>query len=393
MTSETNESTSIAITGRGMVSSLGSDVVMACAAARAGLVRPAPLELLMQSPEDGEAEAVEGHPAGELTRGFEGFARLVRLTALGLGDLLRQVPDGPWRSTQTGFYLALPDPLRIHTGLDLIAHESTRAERSEQAREAMEEPADDIAPRLLRAAAQLAGWPVDPPLRFSTTSGHTGVAEALQRAMDDLQRGRVGAAVVGGVDSLLEEDVLMWLHNTGRLKRSGVPVGLLPGEAAAFCVLETVRTVRARGDRPLAVVQAVHLEDDDRTLLSGAPPDGIALAKTLVQAVDTAGLPHPTAPWVLSDQNGETYRALEWGHVLVRLASTLPALASPVVWYPAASFGDVGAASGAVAICVAIHAFNRGGAPNAIAVIASSAEGVRRTAISISDSEPGRPTA
>lgn len=390
MSRETNENAFIAITGRGMVSSLGSDVVSACAAARAGLVRPAPLDLQMGSPEDGQADHVQGHPAGELTRGFEGFARLLRLAALGLGDLLKQVPDGPWMSRQTGMYLALPCPHRIHTGLDLIANKSTRAVRDEKARQAMDEPEPDIASRLLRAAAQLAGWPVDPPLRFSATSGHTGVAEALQRAMDDLQRGYVSAAVVGGVDSLLEEEVLMWLHNTGRLKRSGVPVGLLPGEAGAFLLLEPLHTIQRRGSRPLAVAQAVHLEDEDGTLLSGAPAQGVALAKALAKVVDTASFHQSGAAWVLSDHNGEIYRAAEWGHVLVRLASRVPELASPVVWYPASSFGDVGAASGAVAICLAIHAFSRGCAPNPTAVVVSSSEGACRAVTLIHEPEAWR---
>src|SRR4051812_8067739 len=114
MATDTTQSATIAITARGMVSSLGSDVITACAAARAGLVLPAPLDFQVSSPDDGRPEAIAGHPAGEMTRGFEGFARLVRLAALGLGDLLRQAPDGPWLSARTGVYLALPDPHRVH---------------------------------------------------------------------------------------------------------------------------------------------------------------------------------------------------------------------------------------------------------------------------------------
>ena len=57
-------STPIAITGRGMVSSLGNDVRTSCAAARAGLVRPGELDYFQDlSSGDGEDVGVTGYPA------------------------------------------------------------------------------------------------------------------------------------------------------------------------------------------------------------------------------------------------------------------------------------------------------------------------------------------
>jgi 3-oxoacyl-[acyl-carrier-protein] synthase-1 len=371
---------SIVVTGRGMATSLGG-AVSACAAARAGLALPAPLGVRMRSPEDGSVDEVKGHPAGELTRGFEGFARLLRLATLGLGDLLEQTKDGPWQLTRVGAYLSLPDPYRLHTGLDCIADEETRAARSRAAREARSEGRPDVSAKLLDAAAQLAGWTGAPALRFCATSGHTGFAEAVQRAVEDLQHGRVSAAVVGGVDSLVEEETVMWLHGTGRLKRLGVPVGLLPGEASAFVLLETARAARGRGARPLAAVHAACFEDEEAPLLSGAPARAGGLSRVLAGIAGAAGFAGAGPVWVVSDCNGENYRAAEWGLALSRLAGRFPALASPVVWYPAMSFGDVGAASGAVSLCLAVHAFLRGGAPAPAVTLVSSADGARRAAL------------
>ena len=74
---------------------------------------------------------------------------------------------------------------------------------------------------------------------------------------------------------------------------------------------------------------------------------------------------------------------MEWGNAVVRLVAQSPRFAEPVLWYPAASFGDTGAASGAVALCMAIRAFERGYAPAQTATIISSADGSNRAAVRV----------
>lgn len=370
----------VAITGRGMISSLGSNVTTACAAERAGLSGASDLDLVLKSLDDGEPTPVRGCAAGSLTRGFEGFARLLRLAHLGLADLLRQDPNGPWLSHQTCVYLALPDPQRIWTGTALIPDDEARSRREEDAKEALEDPPPNIASRLLQTATRLAGWPVDPTLRFSSTEGHTGVAEALDRAMSDLQDGRVGAAIVGGVDSLLDESTLVWLDGAHRLKRDGVPVGLVPGEAGAFLLLETQKAAKARGARVYGTVRKVVSAHDKTPHIEGANPLGEGLAEVLRGVAPVAKLAEPAPAWIVHDMNGETYRAMEWGMALARVRAELPSLASPVIWYPAISFGDVGAATGALAISVVTHAFARRRAPSGRALVISSSDGPARRA-------------
>ena len=64
----------LAITGLGMLSTLGDDVISSCAALRCGLVRPAPLrfEVYSEDEEEGVARVV-GHPLQGVTNGFEGI--------------------------------------------------------------------------------------------------------------------------------------------------------------------------------------------------------------------------------------------------------------------------------------------------------------------------------
>ena len=84
----------------------------------------------------------------------------------------------------------------------------------------------------------------------------------------------------------------------------------------------------------------------------------------------------PAATWFVVDQNGEVFRANDWGCSLVRMQGTNGIDSAPTdVWYPAASFGDVGAASGAVATCMAMSAFERGYSPSPHAVVMTNSDG------------------
>ncbi len=202
--------------------------------------------------------------------------------------------------------------------------------------------------------------------------------EALAAAARDLWTGKVTSAVVGAVDSLLDADTLTWLSETARLKTPKLPVGLQPGEAGVFFLLEPVRAASARGVRPLAIVRDLEIAVEERSFTSGHPPLGQGLSHVLSALMHRS---HPSSPlWCVSDHTGETYRAMDWGHATVRLARLAGAF-SPVVWFTAASFGDTGAASAALATCLVTGAFDRGYAPSRSAIVVSSSDGPARAAV------------
>ena len=362
-----------------MTSSLGHDVVTACAAFRAGLALPRGLDnFRLHSTTDTKAEAVICHTAREVTDGFEGRARLLRLLQSGLTDLQRQSRDGPWLSTRAEFFLSMPDPRRVSRGLARAHDKEARPAEPEEIE--AEEPDEAEAADLFRNAARASAWPVDPAVKFVTTSGHTGVAEAVARALVELRKGRIGAAIVGGVDSLLDEDTLWWLYVTGRLRITGAPVGLRPGEACGFLVLETRSAATSRGAAILARIDDVHEARESDTLLSGAPALGKGLAKVLAQAHAGDRLDRA---WVITDLNGEIYRATEWGNAIARASMGASSFQSLTTWHPAVSFGDTGAASGVVSLCALIEAFRRGYAPADVGIVSSSSDGSLRTAIRV----------
>ena len=376
---------SLRVTGRGMVAALGHDVHTNAAAVRAGLSGGAELaHFRIRSSVDGRIEPIVGHVVPDFTDGFEGFARLLRIAQGALVDLARATKPAGWGTDRAGFYLSLPDPLRPTTGIMMIADDGERRSAEARAEEARAEAAEsplELGQRLLRAAARAACWPADPDVRFVSTAGHTGVADAVRVAAADLDAGRVDLAVVGGVDSMVDEDTLAWLQRTGRLKSTGQPDGLPPGEAGAFFVLEPdAGTAPPRAGRALATVRRCATSAEPAPHLEAKVPLGAGLAEAVLEA--HAGRPGDGGRWwVVGDHNGETYRAMDWGHALSRLRGHDAFFADPVSWFPAEALGDTGAASGAVALCVALSAWERRYAPADAAAVLCAADGPARAAL------------
>lgn len=368
-----------------MVASLGCDVDNVCAAARAGIVRSQVIEnYRIRSAVEGDEQPVNGHPTILLTRGFEGQTRLVRLIQGALTDLLARTPHIDWRERLHRFYLSLPDSRRVRSGAELIADEAAREEITRPVDDEDEQPKDDpaarsrAAERILGMSADLVAWPSRPMLGFTSFAGHTGGLEIMRAALADLQAGVCEVAVVVGADSLLDEGTLRWLHVCGRLKCDGAPTGLLPGEAGVAIALS--RSPIPNESVPAASVRNIEFAAEPRTLLLGASPVGEGLADVLGRAWSrNTG----EFPWIVSDQNGEVYRAMDWGCAAVRLRAQDAAFASPVLWYPAVSLGDTGAASALVGICMAVRAWQRNYAPAEGALISATSDGEARAALAL----------
>ena len=204
-----------------------------------------------------------------------------------------------------------------------------------------------------RLIEQRLGAPV-PAAHVLSFAGRTGVIRALGHARRLCAQGEV--CVVGTTDTLVDPDVLATLHAHGRLQVGGV--GLVPGEASAFVVVER------GGGRPADVLGRMGegaLAHESGHLYSGQPALGQGLAAAAAQ------LPSREPVWPLSDCNGEPFRSSEWGHAAVRddvLRTSLD-----LATYPATAVGDTGAASTAVGLGLALRAFARGYAPRPTALL------------------------
>lgn len=362
----------IIIAGCGMVSPLGYDVLTSCAAARAGLVRSHVLDnFRIRSAVEGREEPVLGHSVRLLTSGYERNARLCRLMQGALKDLIEQNPDCPWQGKSHRFYLALPSPFR------------TRNEEASKATSSKPVSTEDNVPMLEKTvmqAIELSKWSGEVALGCISAGDSIAAMHAIEAAIADLLSGAVTFAIVLGADSLLDEDTLIWLHQSGRLKCDAAPSGLQPGEAGVSMLL-TLED-QTRNSRPRITVTRPSINQNGSALNSGQPPNGEGLAEAIAAAVK-ASQHQLNRAWIVADQNGEFRTANEWGHALARLRAIDQAYADPAFWYPIASFGDSGAAGPLLGICMAWRAFERHYAVSDTAIITATSAGKERGAVSL----------
>jgi 3-oxoacyl-[acyl-carrier-protein] synthase-1 len=363
-------------TARGMVSSLGLNASTSCAAARANIRRAQQIDSLRSASLDGRLiEPAIGHPAPIITHGFEGTSRLSQLAAAALRDLTRSssaAVDG-----NVGFYISMPSCRRHLLGAELIPDKVAKRAFLEGGKEKSVGLDDRMSTAtVFESARAQAGIARDIPIRFVTYAGHSGFAEALSIAVEDILRHAVDVAILGGLDSLVDERSLKWLKITGRLKSETNPVGLEPGEGAAFIAVGRGAVGTRATGRPLCAIRKIVIADGDQSRIAGGEPTGRALSQCVTGAIDAS-----QQLWLVADHNGETVRAMEFGNAVTRVTRYNRNWLQPLLL--TASFGDVGAASGALAACVVEAAFARSYAPADTAVIASVDDGPQRAAFSI----------
>jgi 3-oxoacyl-[acyl-carrier-protein] synthase-1 len=239
---------------------------------------------------------------------------------------------------------------------------------------------DGDAVRLGRAVASLV-LPGIRELRARRVGlGHAGVFQALALATDAIAAGKTELCVVAGVDSYLDADAIDWLYATRRLKGEEVRNGFTPGEAAgAVCLAGD--GVRARLGLPsLARIRAVATAEEPRLADSEEGLLGEGLSAVLASIGARLRLPEESVDSIYCDINGERSRTEEWGFAALRA----PGVLSDPSRYVSAigTWGDVGAATGALSCVLAVQAFQRGYAPGPRALAwGSSWAGLRGAAV------------
>lgn len=352
------------ITGMGAVTPVGLSAEATCAALRAGISRLREVEShLVPGPLFDEVPVVggrvplewlDGPPEEEEWPGHERFGlasppppwALVdpgseRLIALAL-PAVREAwgpPDQRPKNARTGIYLGLPvdeDPQPIVEAIQ-----------------------SELGLKLTRAVAQ--------------PGGRAAGLEVLAAALHDLASGSVDCALVGGVDSQLRGPVLSKLQEANQLRTGQNPQGVIPGEGAAFLVLQSEGGL-AHGGPPAEarlLAAAVAMEP---TVAKGDPNQALGLSTVLRSVRDQAGLQAP--PLVVCDLNGDRYRAMEWGLASTRALGDIHGDLD--FWHPADCIGDAGAALGILNVIWGATAMRRGYSPSQRVIVWGASEnGVR----------------
>ena len=352
----------VVVSALGMVSSLGPGVVSSCAAARAGITRPrAQVDFEVLDEEAGETVPLAAHSVVG-AEGFSGTGRLIRLGVAALRDLQRHAPldrelleeTALVVNLATGFYQAMADGSEEREdGSIAFPAEAPPLESPELAARL-----SDMQRKLIPPILSQTGLGALQASTQVVLGDQAGFATALAAAMQQMAAGSAQRCIVGGIDSLIEHPVLAALLDARLLKTPANPVGLMPGESAAFLLLERAEAARARGARLLALIDPPLLLQGEPHDLSDEPVTGKGLATLIRSALDAR--PSAAPDLVLADCNGTYRNAMEWGSAQIQLPREVT---DAPQWFPAAMFGVTGAAAGPVAACVAVRAFERRAAP------------------------------
>ncbi len=246
----------------------------------------------------------------------KGTERLIRLAAPALQEALRAppAPTAGWPLQRPiALFLALPEPLPelpdwIDTGR--IALELPRAL--------------DLAPEFLPIHLSIGG----------TVAGAQALAHAY-RFLHDTPH--AAEAIIGGVDSFVDTEIVDALHQRRWARVNGVREGFIASEGAAF-----VRLCRQPGAEDYATVNPPYFAQEAHSRMDSSHlPEGRALIEASQGALQAANLPASALHSHWCDMDGSAWRGAELASLGAALA---PQGGLPPAQEPAALLGEMGAA-------------------------------------------------
>jgi 3-oxoacyl-[acyl-carrier-protein] synthase-1 len=349
----------LALTGTAMISAVAPDLANSCAAIRAGLQRSEPLSYFsLLDSESQETIPPIGRPILGFTEGFFVQGLWIRL---GVACLQHLVNSAGLPSRFDNKFWAATGLLAITPPITDGRFESDDTYTTQQLKSAY-----------LGRLFEIAPFPISNENMDVICIGHAGTIAALARAGTMIATIGLERVIILAVDSYLDPMTLDWLVGLGRLKTAENPVGLIPGEAGACCMVESLVASQTRRAAVGAVIQEPALGSEDNHYFSGKKTQGVALAGAISRALSQSASPIPFSGDVIADLNGEEWRAYELACARVRVGSQLDEEAA--LTFPANSLGETGSASGAVAICMAARSLQRGYASQKTTLVVSSGD-------------------
>lgn len=357
----------MAITAMGMATSLGS-ADMGSRAARAGLSLIQELPIAVENhgvlAKAYPNSATKGHPYHNYTNGKTGLDRLLCLGQAAFEDMLESA-KGLRDLSKTALIINLSDGFHS-TICELLAVENQENPTIDPKQSKLAQQQASCQQELI--AQLLSNFPGASPF-FSTIGfgGKPGIVNSLMLAQNLLQQGQVDSCIIGAIESCLEPDYLQDCNQLEILKTDLFSDGFIPGEAAAFLLLENNSSLTQRP--VLATVDSYQLSQcaSQRFVQEDSAVDQAQALTDSLSACLTESLP---ADMVLyCDFSGEKDRAKTWSYSQTRMSQLLQQHPIRKSLYPAINFGEVGAPFAYVATIMACHAFDKGYADSDTAVI------------------------
>lgn len=334
----------LAVTGSGVICSVGRNSGDSCASIRAGIVRSQEIGYFdLLDPETQEPLPLVGHPVRGVTEGFSDVGRWMRLAERCLIELL----------AGAGFARDSRSELWEATGLVAVTPHIDDARFYGDGNEG----AALLLPAYVAPLIRRLRLPISESRVAIVTAGHTGVITAMLRASELVGRS-VDRVIVVAVDSYLDVLTLEWLAQQSRLKSPDSPLGLMPGEAGVALLVEDPVACKRRGGTAQAFVSGAAVTEEPSKVARVELNQGIGLSGVIDKVLSASSVATPFGGDIFSDLNGEEWRSRELAGAFQRLNGRLSDRVRFVL--PAASTGDVGAASAGISICAAVRSQERG---------------------------------
>jgi 3-oxoacyl-[acyl-carrier-protein] synthase-1 len=228
---------------------------------------------------------------------------------------------------------------------------------------------------------QLAATTTTPGIRLTPIEllarGHSAGLMAMEAACQAVRGQQSAFCLAGGVDGYIDPDTLDWLDANDQIHNPDNAWGFIPGEAAAFCVLCSERTAEQWGLQVQCRLVAAATDNEPNRIKT----ETVCLGRGLTQVFQKVLSSLPAGERVahtICDQNGEAYRADEYGFSLTRTHKHF--VDGTNFMAPADCWGDVGAASGPLFALMAAWAAQKGYAPGPWTLAWTSSEGGERCA-------------
>jgi 3-oxoacyl-[acyl-carrier-protein] synthase-1 len=219
-------------------------------------------------------------------------------------------------------------------------------------------------------------------------TGHSAGLMAIEAGCQKIQSGSTEFCLAGGVDSYLDIDTLEWVEHCDQLHTTSNAWGFVPGEAAGFSLLCSSEAAKRYGLTILGQLVAIANAHEENRIKTETVCIGQGLSQVVRQLLQS--LPSNTLiDHTICDQNGEPYRADEFGFMLARTSASFVDASDFLA--PADCWGDVGAASGPLFVILAAAAAWKRYAKGPHTLLWTSSEGGERTAaIMYADVQTGR---
>jgi 3-oxoacyl-[acyl-carrier-protein] synthase-1 len=192
-----------------------------------------------------------------------------------------------------------------------------------------------------------------PGMSAIVAQGRIGVAIALAHARRLIYEAGASQVLVAATDSLVSGPTLAGFDAAGRLLTTRNSNGFIPGEAAGAVLL-----ARDPGRAPRLVCEGMGFAQEAATIGGEQPLRADGLTHAIKLALADAGCELHDLDFRISDISGEQYyfkeAALAESRVMRKRKEHFD------IWHPADCVGETGAASGVIALAVALNACRKG---------------------------------